>query len=209
MIKHREQSYEEYFKEMEQAAYGDKDPKLNDYAVINLRIYMKWAVELYRTRFKTGKMTVFEPGCWMGETGVALAKLYSEDEVVFKGMEVSDRVLTASKKYHNYSFYGNICSCPEVPSESFNLIWSRTLLGFLQDVPAAVSEMIRLATTPGMVIIVQPMPTIQGFWHYTSIDSMKDLPTGKFPHRRLKSIPVFGPDGKSIFGEDILIVEKV
>lgn len=211
MIKYREQPYEEYFKEMEQTCYGDKPIELSYYTVANLQIYMKWVVELYWNKFGKKGIVLFEPGCWMGESGVALEKLY-QGEVTFRGMEISKRVIEESKRYHDRSYYGDIGHCPEVASGSFDVVFSRTLLGFLKDIPAAIGEMLRLTATPGLMIVVQPMPYIIGFWHYSSMDSFSDLDgvLAGYKHEVLPAIPVYyGPDRKSVFGETILIVEKV
>lgn len=200
MIKYRDQDYQEYLNER-QTVWYPKGVLINNYSVSNLRIYMKWLVELFESTFGRMPAKILEPGCRLGETGEALRQLYG-DKVAFRGIEISPTLISASNNLHGLISYGDICSCPEIDTGSFDIVFSRTLLSFLKDIPSALVEMLRITATPGFVVIVQPVPYSIGVYHYNSMDSFDDLREWLkgYEHKTLESIPPFG--------EPILIVEK-
>ena len=208
MIQYREMEYQKWFEEREEDWYKNDRVFLNDYAVSNLKVYVGWVVRIYWEKYGHDKVKILEPGCRMGEAGAAIAQMFSPDDVVYEGMEISKKLIADSRTYHNRSFYGDICNCPELISESYDIVFSRTLFGFLRDIPAAVKNMIRLARR--VTIMVQPTPVVMGVHHYASMDNLDDLRDvlKGFNYSIMPSIPVYDRYGRSVFGEQILIVEK-
>jgi len=206
MIFYRDQNFQEWLLEMEKEWYKD-GVYPSRYAAENLKIYLKWIIRRYKNRHREdNQITILEPGCRMGESGYAIP-LLSYNKVIFSGMEISDYLVGQSKKYHNYSFKGDICNCPEIPSDSFDIVFCRTILGFLKDIPMAIKEMIRI--TRNMLVIIQSFPVASEINHYAQVEYSEDITKLiNFPYKIFSSIPVYDKNGNRVFGEQIILMEK-
>ncbi len=67
---------------------------------------------------------------------------------------------------------GDICGCPQVPSDSYDVVFSMNLLEHVADPWAAASEMVRIARPGGLLVHLAPFawryhPFPEDYWRFS------------------------------------------
>lgn len=195
MIKYKEQDYKEYIGEIRKTYMPTE---LHKGMMAILKVYFEFLFEKYFNTHQ-GMVNFLEVGGRLGEGGHVIKEIGLQKNIFYQNLEIEPQLVDNSE----YSVFGDICNS-RLRKNNWNIVFSRKILGYVENVEKAIKKMVYVTKPGGWIIIIQPIPYAIDP-HYNSMGSESDL-LSIVNQTAIKDIEILHSVGD--FHEPVFIIKK-